>query len=81
MSQVMQLIFAVLFAIMPECSSGTQVNCKSTANPYGYDVVWLDVPTTGNKDILVLKGEFHQGPGMKDLRDYPRHKFTQNTDH
>lgn len=81
MSQMMQLIFAVLFAILPECQNHEDVNCKSTHNPYGYDTVWLDVPTTGNKDILMMQGEFHDGPGLKSYKDFPRPKYKANTDY
>ena len=77
MSQVMQLVFAVLFAILPECQ-GFESNCKYTANPYGYDAVILDTPGYGH---LLMKGEFHDGPGIPHKRDYPRAKIVENTDH
>lgn len=77
MSMVMQLIFAVLFAILPPCQDMKSVNCKEPANPYGYDIVVLDTPGDG---VVIMKGEYHQGPGMRKLRDYPRAKVVENTD-
>lgn len=77
MSQLVQLLFAFLFAILPPCPTEDSTNCKWDAvnmgNGNGYDFVVIH--DTVKDKVIVLKGEWH-GVDAKgnERRDFPRPK-------
>ena len=77
MSQVIQVLFAFLFALLPGCPTEDSTNCKWDAvnmgNGNGYDFVTIH-DTYTNK-VVVIKGEWHGVDARgRTHRDFPRAK-------
>lgn len=77
MSWILELLIGALLSLLPPCTELGQSNCKTLASPHGYDTAFLAV----DGGHLLLRGEFHAGPGIPDLPDFPAVVVVPTTDH